>query len=174
MKDYVVIILLLLLITASCKQPAPLETDNTYTAGIPAGARITVPEGFSEEGIDQLTLQMILRDADHIDYMFNTLPLSMNQDGSQLVFQDLSFLSNQPIKGLPTTCQPLARKIYMGKGDIIIEADIYFDDLCVFQVFIKDEKPLFGNLLTLEGISFYNNLLEETNRTMPDDVRNSL
>ena len=153
-------------ILAGCKKEA--STNSTATS-VPQ--TITTPQGFGTSGIDQDNLKMLMNTADHIDYMFNDIPLSMNQDGQQAVLQDLSLISTDPIDGIPSGCTPLARKIYFSNGEIIMEGDLYFSQECIFQVFIKDEKPLFGNQLTTQGIAFYNNLMEQADATMPDDVR---
>lgn len=170
MKKILLIILLPLLLFSACKNP-----ENTAPAGpigFPEGTPLTTPEGFSPLGINQEVIKDILEKVDHIDYMFNTIPLSMNQDGSQAILKDMSLISTTAIEGIPTICTPLARKIYMSGGEIMIEADLYFSQECVFQLFIKDEKPLFGNLLTGQGINFYNNLMAEADKTMPEKYRN--
>ena len=162
---------LLLILLSSCKNP---QSGDSAFRGLPKDSKLIIPEGFSSEGIDESTIKMIQQSADHIDYMFNTLPLSMNQDGPQLIMQDLNFISNDAIAGIPDHCTPMARKIYQSKGNIIMEADVYFEGTCVFQVFIKNEVPLYGNLLSIQGVAFYEGLLEEARRTMPEDIRQSL
>jgi hypothetical protein len=133
-----------------------------------------VPEGFTAYGMDATYMNMLLEKGDHIDYIFNDIPLSMNQDGKAAFYQEMRYVSNQPIAGIPKGCKPMARKIYLGDGEIIMEADLYFSNQCTFQIFIKDEKALFGNLLSQEGAAFYNNLLEKAEATMPENMKNNV
>ena len=164
MNHRLIILVVGCLLLSQCKK-------TSSSADYTTEASVDVPDGFVNTGIDQETLQKLMTEADHIDYMFNDMPLSMNQDGQQAVLQDLSLISTQPIDGIKEGCKPLARKIYFSNGEIIMEGDIYFTQECVFQVFILDEKPLYGNLLTSSGIAFYNNLLQQADQTMPDNVR---
>ena len=59
---------LFLLFIASCKNP---EADQVV-ATIPQG-EMTTPEGFSNKGIDRETMEILLNQGDHIDYIFNEI-----------------------------------------------------------------------------------------------------
>lgn len=159
-------LLFCLVFLANCKNPGA----DVVEAALPEG-QLIVPEGFSKEGINRETMELLLNNGDHIDYIFTSIPLSMNQDGRNAMMQDLRFVSNKVMTGVPQSCAPLARKIYLGNGEILMEADIYFSEGCLFQIYIKDEKPLFGNLLSQEGITFYKNLMLEARQSMPENVR---
>ena len=161
-----IFIALVLTVFGACKNP----DQGIVEATVPT-APMSTPEGFSDKGIQRETMDLLLTQGDHIDYIFNTIPLSMNQDGQNAMVQDLRFVSRNPMPGIPSGCQPLARKIYLGQGEILLESDIYFSDGCLFQIYIKDEKPLFGNLLSQEGITFYKNLMLEARQSMPENVR---
>ena len=154
---------LLILALSSCKNPGA----NTNTSN----ASATAPEGFDVNGIPEDVVSMLLQQGDHIDYIFNTLPLSMNQSGNQSVYQDMTFVSSAPMSGVLDGCSPLARKIYFSKGEIILEADLYYSDNCLFQIFIMDEKMLYGNMLSQEGVTFYNNLMAQAQQTMPNNLK---
>lgn len=170
MKNIINLIALVVLICSSCKNPENRQSTNIVD--FPAGTQLTVPPQYSVTGIDQPTLQNIISNVDQIDYIFNNIPLSMNQDGSQAVLRDISLISSAPVKGIPSYCFPLARKIYFDEGEILIEADLYFSQDCIFQIFIKDEKLLYGNFLTAEGIAFYNNLMNEIENSKPTGAAN--
>jgi len=152
----------LLTLGTACKESPTTPTVSYYT-----------PEGFTTGGITPEMTDELLKNADHIDYIFTVIPLSMNQEGQSSVYQDVRYLSNTPLDGIISGCEPLARKIYLGNGEIIVEADLYFSNGCMFQVFISDEKPLFGNFLSQEGIGFYGNLMEQAKQSMPANLRNS-
>lgn len=120
--------------------------------------------GFSDKGIDRATIETLLREADVIEYIFNDFPGSMNQSGKEVVQYDLGLISTEAIKEIPKECKPLARKIYMGKGNILLEADLYFSNPCFFQIFIKDEKALFGNGITEQAYTIYRDLIDQVNK----------
>lgn len=134
-------------------------------------SQVETPEGFSTTGIDSKTMDMLLAKGDHIDYIFHKLPLSMNQDGRNAMFKEMGFISKNALSSIPVNCLPMARKIYIGNGEIIMESDLYFSQDCLFQVFIMDEKPLFANELSQEGINFYAGLMRQAKETMPQNVQ---
>ncbi|MFT6809911.1 MAG: hypothetical protein ACJA01_003153, partial [Saprospiraceae bacterium] len=109
----------------------------------------------------------LLKQGDHIDIIFNDLPISMNQDGNTALYQDLQYISSRPLTSLNTNCTPLARKIYLSKGEIIMEGDLYYAPECYFQVFIKDGKELYGNYLTPKGVAFVAQLLQQAEAVKP-------
>ncbi len=168
-KSTIFVVLSAIYLFASCKNPGE---NKTVIAVVPNSPMI-VPEGFSVEGINKETTDLLLNNADHIDYLFNTIPLSMNQDGKKAIYQEMGYVSNQPMPGIPKECLPLARKIYLGNGEILLESDIYFSNGCLFQIYIKDEKALFGNLLSKGGIQFYKDLMLTAKQSMPENIRNS-
>ena len=152
-----------LLSTTGCKQ-SPTGTSSASTEVI---------EGFSRSGITPDMTDLLLKNADHIDYMFTDIPLSMNQDGESSIYQDIRFLSNNALEGVITGCKPMARKIYLGNGEILTEADLYFSNGCLFQVFLDNEKPIYGNYLSQEGLTFYADLMEQAKQSMPAQLRNT-
>ena len=144
----------------SCKKTPPAPKAN-----------VIIPEGFDFNGMTPAMAEQLIQGGDHIDYMFNDFPLSMNQEGQSSVYQDLNLISPNPINGITEGCVPLARKIYLGKGEIITEADLYFSNGCMFQVFLDNEKPVFGNFLSQSGISYYTQLMEQAKQSMPAELR---
>ena len=123
---------------------------------------------FDTLGISKEVFQNLLKEGDHIDIMFHNLPLSMNQDGNSALYQDLQFISSRPFNSMGTYCDPLARKIYLSKGEIIMEGDLYYGPECYFQIFIKDGKELYGNHLTPKGVAFVAQLLQQAEAAKPN------
>lgn len=162
MKIALSTLMMFFLICTGCKKDAA-------STSVPQG--MTSPEGFSPGGITPDMTEQLLKTADHIDYLFAVLPLSMNQQGQSAIYQDLRFLSSKPLTGLINGCQPLARKIYLGNGEIITEADLYFSNGCFYQVFLSNEKPIYGNYLSEEGLNYHLNLMDQAKKSMPADIR---
>ncbi len=161
-----------LLSVIACKNPQDIPA-SVETPSIAQDAPLTVPANFSDQGIPQEMISELLSNGDHIDFMFNELPLSMNQTENSAIRTDMTYVSSTPIAGIPQGCAPMARKIYLGNGEILLESDLYFSQQCLFQVFIKNEKPLYGNLLTMEAVQFYGSLMEQAKTSMPEHLRNS-
>ena len=157
MKFLLASILMLFFICTGCKNES-----TSIAHQVPS----TSPEGFSPNGITPEMTDQLLKTADHIDYIFSVIPLSMNQDGQSSVYQDLRFLSSKPLLGLIDGCKPMARKIYLGNGEIITEADLYFMNGCFYQVFLSKEKPIYGNYLSEEGLNYYVQLMDQAKASM--------
>lgn len=151
------------LILIGCKQEAQVANAPTPAAV----KKVDKKANFTLGGIDEETFNSLLEHGDHIDLIFNNLPLSMNQDGNQSLYLDLQYLSSQPVTEIPANCKPMLRKIYLSKGEIIMEGDLYHGDGCFFQVFIKDGAELYGNHLTPQGIEYIFQLLKQAEQVKP-------
>lgn len=133
-----------------------------------------MPESFRLDGMQGEEYRRIADSVDHIDYIFYDLPLSINQDGKPNVLRDLSYLSTTAVEGIPEGCKPMARKIYLGQGNIITEADLFFMDGCYLQIFYKEQEPIYGNLLTAQGAQYYGNMMIQIGEEREKEVDRQL
>ena len=156
----------LFLVSCSERKPATVETPKAEENNI-AAPELKVSSTFDTIGISKEVFQQMLKEGDHIDIIFNDLPFSMNQDGNSALYQDLQHISSRPLKSLETNCSPFARKIYLSKGEIIMEGDLYYGPECYFQVFIKDGQKLYGNYLTPQGVAYIEQLLKQVEASKP-------
>ena len=115
----------------------------------------------SSEGIPQEDVVKIATECTHIDFTFHELPISMNQSEKSAIIGDLSYISPETVSEIPGDCKPLARKVYWGPKGVIIEADIYFSQDCLYFVFIRNEERLFANRMNQNGITFYSGVLSQ-------------
>ena len=127
----------------------------------------TLDSSYSQNGIDQDVFENLLTSVDHIDVIFNTSDASMNIDGKPGVYEDLQYISAMALVTIPDKCQPVARKIYLSQGEILMEGDLYHGEDCHFQIFIKDGKELYGNYLTLAGVAYIKELLNQVSAGPP-------
>lgn len=125
-------------------------------------------KNWSPDGLPMDMILLLNEKGDQIDYNFSTGGVSMNQSGNGAVKQDLSLISLTPLSSLPENCIPLARKVYYGRGELLLEAHVYYSQDCIFQVFIKNEQYLYGNLFNENGLRFYNNLLQQIQQNNPN------
>ena len=106
-------------------------------------------------------INVLMTKCDVVDYMFNDFPASINQREPMGVAQTLSYISDETGPPVTPNCKPAARMIYYGQGELLLEADLYFEGGCEVFVFIKDEKALFSRKLTQDGVSFHQNLVQQ-------------
>ena len=106
-------------------------------------------------------MKNLYENADQIDYIYHSLPISMNVSDEAGVKNNVSFISSEANAYIPPHCKPIGRKIYYSRGEILIEADLYFNENCKFLVFIRNEKILWANKMTEAGHKFYSNLLRQ-------------
>ena len=115
----------------------------------------------SDQGISADIVQRIIDECISIDVTFTDLGFTMNQHEKSAIINDLSFISSTPLAEIPKNCSPLGRKVYYSKEGVIIEADIYIVEACEILVFIRNEKPLFANILNQTGVDFYKSVLAQ-------------
>jgi len=118
----------------------------------------------SYEGLEVIPfeqLKYLFDNCDQVDYIFNELPISMALSEKPAIQNNISFVSPDLVTNVPANCMPLGRQIFYYQAEIIIEADLYFEGPCAFLVFMENEKPKYANMLSKEGINFYNNVFSQ-------------
>ena len=114
------------------------------------------------EGIPKDVVTQLFNECDYVDHIFYNLPFSLSQDDPAAIKAGLQFLSiPQEPTDISICTTPLARISYQVKGEIIAEADIYFNETCRLFVFIEDNKPKYVNPLNQQGLAFYQNILSQ-------------
>jgi hypothetical protein len=115
-------------------------------------------------GVPADVIQKLLDECTYIDYIFHTLPFSLSQNEDPSIDQNILFTDfNRPIGKIPAGCKPIARKFFKIGGEFAYDVDVYFTNGCQFYVFVKDNKPLYANYMTQEGINFYNKMISMVN-----------
>ena len=84
----------------------------------------------------------------------------MNNKGS--IQQTLTHVS-QTVPVLDSSCKSIGRVFYEINGETEIEAEIYFTDKCKYFVFMKDNKRIYANDLTPDGIAHFQNIFKQAN-----------
>jgi len=101
----------------------------------------------------------------YVDYIFNELPFSISQDDKSSIMANLTLIGDQSPDPISiSNCAPIGREFFHVDGEIVYEADIYFSDGCYAYVFIKEDKPVYANSISDQGIMFYNNLLKQAEK----------
>ncbi len=102
--------------------------------------------------------QALLSFCDAIDIIYYNLPISMNQDDRISIQRNIHFSMDVEAKVNPS-CKAMAHIIYLSKGEVMEEADIYFSDKCKYFVFWEDQKPAYANMMSKLGNDFFSNVL---------------
>lgn len=108
-------------------------------------------------------LNKLMDECTGIDYVFHELPFSLSFQEEPGIDQNIAFIDPYtPVGQIPPGCKPLARKLFLIKGEIAFEADVYYSGKCQFYVFIgKDKKPLYANGMTRAGIEYYKQVFQQ-------------
>jgi hypothetical protein len=139
------IFLFCVMLASGCQQrkqaPEPLTKETT--ASLPV-----VPADILNRLMDECT---------GIDYVFTDLPFSLSFQEEPGIDQNIAFIDpSRPVEGIPADCKPMARKLFLIKGEIAYEADVYLSGKCRFYVFLnKDKTPMYANQMTEAGINYY-------------------
>ncbi|MBK9254742.1 MAG: hypothetical protein IPM42_04580 [Saprospiraceae bacterium] len=111
-------------------------------------------------GVTAEVMQRLLDDCTFIDYIFHNLPISLSQDERPSIQQNVLYIEfNRPVVRIPEGCRPIARKFFQINGEIVYDVDVYFTKGCAFYVFVKDNKPVYANYISKDGVAFYNNMI---------------
>lgn len=150
--------ILCLILILSCKSDtkvasivSPKKTDTV----VPVSGKPGYPPLPSDIGMK------IWNEGEMIDYLFHNLPFSMSQDEQASIQTNLTYIGEDQVDLIPTSCKPMARQFYQVGGDIIMESDVYFSDDCKFYVFLIDGKEKYSNQMNEAGQNFFANIIKQ-------------
>jgi len=103
----------------------------------------------------------LYQECDYTDYIFFDLPFSMSQDEPGSIRANLNYISVQPLGQIPTGCKAMGRQFFHINGEIVHEANVYYDDNCKFYVFVDGETPLYANMMSDQGITFFDSMIQQ-------------
>ncbi len=96
---------------------------------------------------------------DNIQYIFIDYPVSFSQSDVGSVRQTLTFIEEETAL-VPGSCRPTADMIFLGEGEILADAKLYFMDDCSYIVFEESGTPTYSHKLSEEGKAFYMGVLQ--------------
>lgn len=105
--------------------------------------------------ISQEFMTDLFMKCDFIDFVFYELPFSMSFDNLNTIQSTMSWISTSvPI--LTKNCKPIGRMVYQGKGEILVEAEMFISesDACGHIVWIIDGKPTYANRYNINGKNY--------------------
>ena len=147
-------------------EPTPVPTPVSTPANAQMEVDLSSP---AIPGIPEEVMVELINNCTFIDYIFRELPFSLSQDEPRSIKQNILFIDyEKPLVRIPLSCKPDGRKFFQIKGDIKYEADVYILNGCTFYVFVdKQNKPIYANYITQEGIKFYSNIINQASGLQP-------
>lgn len=120
-------------------------------------------------GVPEEVMLKLVNECTYVDYIFRELPFSLSQDEPPSIKQNILFIDyKRPLGRIPKSCKPDGRKFFQIKGEIVYDVDVYLLNNCTFYVFVdKDNKPIYANYMTQEGLNFYNNIIKQAEGMKP-------
>jgi len=166
------LLLLCLVITMVCCNSKDSSTTKVPDPAQPttAPAQPATPDpatAVSYPSISLEEMQELVGKTTLIDYVFYELPISLNLDNEGAIQQALRQISDKPAQIFPE-CKAMGRVIFQSDGDIMKEADFYFQNPCYGFVFIENNKPTKSNMMTQEGANFFSNILSNAASQRPN------
>jgi len=157
-RSIILFIGVMLVLSCNSDDKKKSATATTTQESTKTGSKFKLPS------LPQTEMERLFREATFIDYIFYDLPFSISQDNQTSIHANLKLISSGVLDNLPENCKPIGREFFQINGEIVHEADLYFSDGCYGYVFLKDEKPIYANKLTEEGMKFYTNIINQSNQ----------
>lgn len=157
MKNLLALVFVMIVFSISCQNPKSdnASKTNAKTAS-PAPAKVV-------REFDPLPNDILMRlwnECTLIDYIFHTLPFSMNQGEQASIRTNLTYVDQNVQPNIPAACKgkAIARQFYQIEGEIIYEADVYYSEGCQFYVFYDGDKK-YANKMSADGIAFFQTMI---------------
>jgi len=127
----------------------------------PAAAPVQMKPAYPSIPMDKA--QHLFDNCDYIDYVFYTTNFSVSQKEKASIQTAMTYLSADVPQGLNPNCKAIGRVFYQIDGENVAEADFYFQEGCHYYVFLENGKPTYSNMMTPQGIAYFNNLFAQVN-----------
>ena len=147
--------------TSTEKQPSNTEQKTTHpqtTSPYPP-----LPQSIGKELYDK---------CDFVDYIFYDpkLPMSISLNEVNSIRATFVHIAPEPAQINPA-CKATGRVIFQHQGEVIIEADFYFNDQCTYYVFMVDQKPTYANMMSKDGIQFFTNNINQARTNIQQKLK---
>lgn len=99
-------------------------------------------------------MKTIYEGTDFIDIIFYNVDFSMSVNNKTNIQRMVGMVSTN-VAQLNPSCQAMGRLFFQKNGELLIEADMYYDETCQYFVFQKNGKPAYANYITPEGQAYF-------------------
>jgi len=147
-------ILMLLLISCNDNNSKKLNREKKWESEGQAVNITSLPSISFEE------MKNIYETCDFIDLIFYNVDFSMSINTKSNIQRTVGFIATNAAK-LNPACQAMGRVFFQRNGELLIEADMYFDEQCQYFVFLKNGKPAFANDLNPQGRAYFSQVFSQ-------------
>jgi len=159
LKYFIAFVSLAFLLFSSCESGGTTQNDpKTNVANSKNSSTNTDIEKLPS--IPVPLLQTIFEKSNHVDYIFYESSFSMSMDNQGSIQATLRHIS-QEVPVLDKPCKSIGRVFYEIDGETEIEAEIYFSNECQHFVFLKNNKRMYANNITPDGVAHFQNVFKE-------------
>jgi len=155
MKNYFPLSLLLLLtlfLFSSCggetEEKKGMDKDKLWATKSNEVKVSTLPSVTFEE------MNALYEGCDFIDIIFYNVEFSMSVNNKSNIQKMVGFVSTDVAQVNPV-CKAMGRLFFQKNGELMMEADMYYDDQCQYFVFQKNGKNAYANYITTEGQAYF-------------------
>lgn len=99
-------------------------------------------------------MKVIYEGADFIDIIFYDVDFSMSVNSKTNIQKMVGFVSTN-VAQLNQNCKATGRIFFQKNGELLAEADMYYNDQCRYFVFQKNGKAAYANDITPEGQAYF-------------------
>lgn len=156
-NKYLFIGLLLANMLYSCGSGTEQEADKN-AAGT-AAAPTQEAEAPSYPSVPADTIRALFNECDYIDYVFYYTNFSVSQKEKRDIQTAITYIASET-PAISPNCKPVGRIFYQVDGENRVEADLYFDQTCMYYLFYEDGKPAYANRIMPAGIDFYTKIFQ--------------
>lgn len=138
------------------------KTDQKKEAETPIEKKeINKSQKFDLPALPGNLMQKLFTEVTYIDYIFYDLPFSISQDDKPSINSNLQLMSAEKMGPISVNCKPIGREFFHIGGEIVLEAEVYFDNDCFGYVFLEKEKATYANKISESGMKFYSNIINQ-------------
>lgn len=150
------IFFILALALGACNQEKPANNQQPATDTPPASA--TPMPALPSVSLE--LLEKIWQEGTQVDYIFYNYPFTMSLTDKPSIQYAVRHVA-EGTATLKPECKAAGRVTYQIKGEIVLEGDFYFSTGCTYFVFEKNRQKTNANLMTDEGITYFNNQIQQ-------------
>ena len=99
-------------------------------------------------------MKVLYEGADFIDIIFYSVDFSMSVNNKTNIQKMVAFVSTN-VATINPSCKPTGRIFFQKNGELLAEADMYYDDTCRYFIFQKNGKAAYANDITPEGQAYF-------------------
>ncbi|MEM6317711.1 MAG: hypothetical protein AAF960_08575 [Bacteroidota bacterium] len=117
----------------------------------------TKPEAVKVSSLPSISfeeMKKIYEGADFIDIIFYNVDFSMSVNNKSNIQRMVGFVSTN-VADINPDCKAMGRLFFQQNGELLVEADMYYDEQCRYFVFQKNGKAAYANQITPEGQAYF-------------------